>query len=345
MSRKAGLLLLSEDDYAAYVHQKGEFMRMQTSNEAEAMQTARREMNSRQEGEEDVIHREMEAKWGGLLKKLGLEEVQSPSLRSELAPASVSNPRIFTEKDLQKSIERLTSKPAFSSIPSPRNLVSPKATPAIADTAPVSCPSPPIVSLDELLAESFERQKTSRFSDLRVLPTKQTLAKYLSEVKSAETALNSSAGISQKSTSLASPRSAKASSTLPTKRKALALKRKLKRKADQHLTTTTSLSQSPRGLEQSERPGPKPLTHEQKREKVMEEIRSMAALKEKEGEGLGELMRMGFRTQPDRALSKLNATELAAMKHLNSRAYAMLSNNPSLLYSIICDPEHAVGTT
>lgn len=340
MSRKAGLLLLSEDDYETYVHQKDEAMRLQTSNQVEARKVEGLELG--QEGHEDLVDREAEEKWEGLLRKLGLEEVQSPVQRSVLAPAAVAKPRILTGNDLQKSVERLTSKPAFSAIPSPRHLSSPKATSLrpLHETPPPSCPSPPLASLEELLTQSFERPEKLHCTDLRLLPTKQTLAKYLSEVKSAETALNSSTGISQKSTSLASPRSAK-TSALPTKRR-MATKRKVKPKLT-HLTSTVtaSVSQSPRGLEQSERTGAKPLTEEQKRAKVMEEVRTMAAGKQQAG-GLGELMRMGFRVQPDQALAKLTASELAAMKHLNARAYAMLSNNPSLLYRIISDPEYAV---
>jgi len=341
MSRKAGLLLLSEDDYETYVHQKDEAMRLQTSSQVEAMKAESRE--SGQEGHEDLVGRETEEKWEGLLRKLGLEEVRSPAQRSVLAPAAVAKPRFLDGKDLQKSIERLTSKPAFSSIPSPRSLGSPKATPVrpIPETAPASCASPPLASLEELLTQSFERPEKPRFSDWRLMPTKQTLAKYLSEVKLADNVLNSSTGISQKSTSLASPRSAK--TTAPsTKRRVTATKRTSKPKLT-HLTTTVtaSMSQSPKGLEQSERTGAKPLTEEQKRTKVMEEVRTMAAEKEQAG-GLGELMRMGFRVQPDKALTKLTSTELAAMKHLNARAYAMLSNNPSLLYRIISDPEYAV---
>ena len=348
---KSGILVLTDPQYASYLHQKDEAQRLNPNSDDPIVG----EKVKAEAGEQadDLIEREAAHQVGSILKKLGLEEV-TKGQKSGYQPAGVFKHKFSSQQELQASIGRLTQKKRqISCLPLPKSQTHRRFHTTKEQTEQQSGQQVSVLIRNSDLQRELHYSDSDSDSGLAVtradfdpkssqeagrldrllhsspklLPSKRTLSKYLLEVKSVEGALKSTASTEDVPSSAHTP------------------------KPRVHRRTRTSHKSKPLSAKLEEqrvsavRPPPKPmkvLSEEQKHEKALEEIREISTRNAAEtGSGLGDLMRISFKCEPERAFEHLPSSELLTMKHLNSRVYSMLSTDPSELYRIIATPRYS----
>lgn len=347
---KGGILVLTDPQYASYLHQKDEAQRLGLNSDDQIV--GEKVKTEAGEQADDLIEREAAHQVGSILKRLGLEEVTKGE-KSGYQPAGVPKHKFSSQQELQASIGRLTQRRRqVSCLPLLKMQTHRRIQTAKDQTEQRSGQQVSVLIREEDLQRELHwgdsdsesglsvtradfdpksNQEAGRLDRLlrsspKVLPSKRTLSKYLLEVKSVEGALKSTASTDDIPSSAHTP------------------------KPRVHRRTRTSQKSKPLSAKLVEpRISPshphkpmKVLSEEQKHAKALEDIRGIASRNTAEtGSGLGDLMRISFKCEPERAFEHLPSSELVTMKHLNSRVYSMLSNDPSELYRIITTPRYS----
>ena len=361
---KGGILVLTDPQYASYLHQKCEAQRLNHS--AEDTVRSPKALSDTGEQADDLIEREATNQVGSILKQLQLEEVPTGE-KTKYEPTGRPRQKFSSHQELQASISRLTEKKRQISL-LPVTTPKPKIHRRVFTTRDQFRPRPLTTDTDiqqvsvliketdlqrELLASSttsdsdlsithadFNPTSTRESHKLdrllhspKVLPSKRTLSKYLLEVQTVEGALKSTASTDDVASSVQQPRTPKVMHrSNPKTRKSLQKKRKSESSKPEEIRQSTSHKKEPMKM----------MTEEQKKEKIVEEIKGIAGKNNAEtGSGLGDLMRIGFKFEPERAFERFKSTELGSMKHLNARVYSMLSHDPSELYRVITTPHYS----
>lgn len=347
---KGGILVLTDPQYSSYLHQKDEVQRLNLHSDDQIV--GRKAESEAGEQADDLIERETAHQVGSILKKLGLAEVTKGE-KSGYQPTGVPKHKFSSHQELKASIGRLTErKRQISCLP----LLPKPQTHRRIHTTKEQTESHQHVSVlikdSDLVRElhysgsekdsglsvtradfdpksSYEVGRLDRLlhSSPKLLPSKRTLSKYLLEVKSVEGALKSTASTDDVASSV---------QPSPKPRPSHRVRRSCKSKP------VSAKAEEPRSSSSHPHKPMKVLSEEQKHAKALEDIREIATKNTSEtGSGLGDLMRISFKCEPERAFEHLPSTQLLSRKHLNSRVYSMLSNDPSELYRIITTPSYS----
>lgn len=398
---KSGILVLTDPQYENFLHQKEEANRLQRNLHSEDHSPVHQHSvpeNEILERADHLLAQETAHQVGSILRRLGLQEVKRVPDKASLIPAHVTKPKFSSNKELMKSVNRLTEKKLPKQLlvveqPEEAKVLHRRAVTEKTEHRPqtvrqvsvldekakylsshraaggsITPPSSPHAAVlfpdsdSEVDRPHFDpnaqfeaKRLESALKNPVLLPSKRTLSKYLTEVKSVETAIwekstarTDDVGSMRSSVRLSSPTAdnllrASGDNLVPTSAKRRNVK--VKRHKKKTPRTLSSPTQSARPTSEKPRELPKVLSEEQKQGKVMHEIRTMGLRRSEEdpsGKGLGDLMRICFRCEPEKALKRFSSLELVRMKNLNSRLYSMLTHDPSELYRIISDPRHSV---